>query len=92
MHDSWIGLCVSNNGGLIIDLDNSSILYRQHNNNVLGARPMASIITKLFNIVTVCKKNYYYYKVVRKAEHRNEVPSGFAILLRIPGYVHCHGA
>ena len=37
MHDSWIGLCVSNNGGLIIDLDNSSILYRQHNNNVLGA-------------------------------------------------------
>ena len=67
MHDSWIGLCVSNNGGLIIDLDNSSILYRQHNNNVLGVRPMASIITKLFNIVTVCKKNYYYYKMVRKA-------------------------
>ena len=67
MHDSWIGLCVSNNGGLIIDLDNSSILYRQHNNNVLGARPMASIITKLFNIVTVFKKNYYYYKMVRKA-------------------------
>ena len=32
------------------------------------------------------------YKVVRKAEHRNEVPSGSAILLRIPGYVHCHGA
>ena len=48
MHDSWIGLCVSNNGGLIIDLDNSSILYRQH-------------------VVTVCKKNYYYYKMVRKA-------------------------
>ena len=52
---------------MILSSPDPTILYRQHNNNVLGARPMASIITKLFNIVTVCKKNYYYYKMVRKA-------------------------
>lgn len=38
MHDSWIGLVVSFRHGIISYIDEPLILYRQHNNNVVGAQ------------------------------------------------------
>ncbi|MDP1614953.1 MAG: glycosyltransferase, partial [Methylococcales bacterium] len=36
MHDWWIGLSVLKNGGCLIPLDAKTILYRQHDGNVIG--------------------------------------------------------
>jgi glycosyltransferase involved in cell wall biosynthesis len=45
MHDWWIYLCVSTFGKVVFDKE-PSILYRQHNNNVLGGQT-GSLIEKL---------------------------------------------
>ncbi len=37
MHDAWIGLATMLNGGEIIALNQPTMLYRQHQNNTLGA-------------------------------------------------------
>ena len=37
MHDEWVALCVHFKGGVISILDDSTILYRQHTSNTLGA-------------------------------------------------------
>ena len=37
MHDEWVALCVHFKGGNISILDDSTILYRQHTSNTLGA-------------------------------------------------------
>jgi len=37
MHDEWVALCIHFKGGVISILDDSTILYRQHTDNTLGA-------------------------------------------------------
>lgn len=65
MHDSWISLCVYANNGIIVNLKNSLILYRQHCNNVLGASKKGSKIKKLtsLSILNIFK----YYQMVKSA-------------------------
>lgn len=43
MHDSWIGLNVAANGGIIVCLNIQTILYRQHGTNTLGAPPQVGM-------------------------------------------------
>lgn len=38
MHDWWLGLKVLQNNGVIEDVESADILYRQHNNNSVGAK------------------------------------------------------
>lgn len=38
MHDSWITLNIANKLGIISNVDSPTILYRQHDNNVIGAK------------------------------------------------------
>ena len=51
MHDHWIGLIVSKNNGLILKIKDPLILYRQHDNNVVGAvksRLSLKLVTRKF--------------------------------------------
>ena len=52
MHDNWIGLNVIANEGKIVCIKKPLVLYRQHNNNVFGAKEVIS------------KWNYYRYKLM----------------------------
>lgn len=51
MHDSWIGLRVIANDGIIDYINAPLILYRQHDRNVCGAKEVS------------CRWNYYSYKL-----------------------------
>ncbi len=67
MHDSWIALKGINSGGLIGYLDNQTVLYRQHDNNVIGAKNTISFYYYLSKILFIKKSvlhNYYRYKMV----------------------------
>jgi hypothetical protein len=46
-HDSWIGLLVSYNNGIILSIEIPTILYRQHENNLIGINKKKSILTKI---------------------------------------------
>jgi len=46
-HDSWIGLLVSYNNGIILSMDIPTILYRQHENNLIGVNKKKSILTRI---------------------------------------------
>jgi len=58
-HDSWIGLLVSYNNGIILSLDTPTILYRQHENNLIG-------IYKKKSILTIIEENIKRFKVLNK--------------------------
>jgi len=49
MHDWWIGL-VASKFGKISSIEESTILYRQHNNNTIGAKgfDIATLISKIY--------------------------------------------
>lgn len=42
IHDVWVGMVASVCGKIVYD-ENSYILYRQHENNVVGAKDMTSL-------------------------------------------------
>uniref|UniRef100_UPI0040565773 glycosyltransferase family 2 protein n=1 Tax=Acetatifactor sp. TaxID=1872090 RepID=UPI0040565773 len=75
LHDHWICLLCTGCGGKIIYDKNAYILYRQHQNNVVGS--YRSLWTKLqqngivskeqrrYHIVVDIKKNYYEYLDVK---------------------------
>ena len=51
MHDHWIGLIVSKNNGVILKIKDPLVLYRQHDNNVVGAvksRLSLKLVTRKF--------------------------------------------
>jgi hypothetical protein len=58
-HDSWIGLLVSYNNGIILSLDTPTILYRQHENNLIG-------IYKKKSILSIIEENIKRFKVLNK--------------------------
>jgi len=46
-HDSWIGLLVSYNNGIILSIEIPTILYRQHENNLIGINKKKSILIRI---------------------------------------------
>jgi glycosyltransferase involved in cell wall biosynthesis len=64
MHDAWIGRVVSYHNGLISFINIPLILYRQHNNNVIGAHETSGIITGVKNLRNSIRKNISLYKEV----------------------------
>jgi len=54
MHDWWIYLCISAFGKVIYD-DQAYVLYRQHDNNVIGGR--RKIISRIINVLRRFVKN-----------------------------------
>lgn len=59
MHDWWIYLCISAIGRVCFDTE-PTILYRQHNMNILGGGPHSlhmRLILKIYRFIK--KKNYY---------------------------------
>ena len=58
-HDSWIGLLVSYNNGIIRSLNTQTILYRQHENNLIG-------INKKKSILTIIEENRKRLKILNK--------------------------
>lgn len=70
MHDSWIGLQVSSKGGKIICVDKPTILYRQHNSNVLGAPHDVNCYyyyQKLRNILEI------FYNIRKQLKYLNKI-------------------
>jgi glycosyltransferase involved in cell wall biosynthesis len=68
MHDSWIALKVSAENGIIDVVNNATVLYRQHDCNVFGAKNvehMEYIKTKLFSLKSVMENNRRKLKVMR---------------------------
>ena len=47
MHDAWIGIRVLEQGGLVIPIYTTTILYRQHGDNVCGAQRYRFRLTNL---------------------------------------------
>ena len=43
MHDAWIGLKVANSGGVIDYISTPTVLYRQHDNNVIGVKEVGTV-------------------------------------------------
>ena len=66
MHDAWIALSVVSNDGYIKTLSEANILYRQHNNNKVGAVSVKYgwqyFINKVMHIQHVLISNYNNYK------------------------------
>jgi rhamnosyltransferase len=66
MHDSLLALTVVVSGGQVKAVQECTIYYRQHLNNVYGATAFNnSIIFRIFNINILIKSYFRYYKFVR---------------------------
>ena len=70
MHDWWIGLSVMNNGGILMGLDECTVLYRQHNDNVIGASKfgIGLLIYRLSNIKDWIKDQLSVYNQAKCAK------------------------
>lgn len=68
IHDVMCSLIVSANGGIIDYVDEPTLLYRQHEGNVVGADNYRShyYIRRLKKIFFVLHHNYLNYKMVNK--------------------------
>lgn len=65
LHDQIAALSVYKIGGVIRPINTQSILYRQHNNNVLGTNVSGNLaLSKILNIKKTISQNYDYYKLV----------------------------
>ena len=67
MHDSWIALSVVKNSGIIAFVNTPLMLYRQHGDNVVGAKNRIDsyLKNKFLAIDDVIKQNIKQYKMVR---------------------------
>ena len=67
MHDIWITLCVFKNKGVIGEINYSTILYRQHGENTVGAKDFQKnyVKNKLKGLKTVWQENLRYYNMLR---------------------------
>lgn len=61
MHDWWVYLCVSAFGRVIFD-EEPYILYRQHNNNLLGGKTGSIFEKAKIRICRYFKGEYYYIR------------------------------
>ncbi|MDE7166129.1 MAG: glycosyltransferase [Bacteroidaceae bacterium] len=65
MHDSWLAACVLWNGGRILPLTKPSILYRQHQTNVLGSKAVPSYLSQLRRFPVLWRKTRDEWRAVR---------------------------
>jgi len=68
MHDVWIGLKVVASGGIINYITTPTILYRQHANNVVGAKEVGTkkyILNKIITLREVVKFNKERLRMIR---------------------------
>lgn len=68
MHDYWIALYVSSRNGILELLNSQTILYRQHEKNVVGSQKMAYAywFSQIKNIKNVYLQNMCLYRAVNK--------------------------
>jgi len=67
MHDAWIAICVKKNSGVLSFIEEQTILYRQHSNNVLGAISGKFILKeKILNFRKIINNNVTHYTTVFK--------------------------
>lgn len=68
MHDSWIALSVFHANGIIHCIYEPLILYRQHDNNALGAisKNQNGMLRRLSYIHKSCLANFKQYKMAKK--------------------------
>lgn len=73
MHDAWVLLCTLKNGGHVIALPETTILYRQHGKNTLGAHDLRSnyFMKRLLSLKSVLKENISNYKMLKSAGYGN---------------------
>ncbi len=74
MHDSWISLRVIENDGIINYISKPLVLYRQHGNNVFGAKKVGGakyIWDKIILIKNVIQTNMDNYKMAKQASQIN---------------------
>lgn len=70
MHDVWMGLCVLKNEGTIQDIQEPTILYRQHGRNTLGAHDDRNnyLINRLKNLQSTFQKQKQFLRMLSKIE------------------------
>jgi len=73
MHDAWVLLCTLKNGGIVQEIMEPTILYRQHGNNTLGAHDISSnyILKRLTSFKSVWKENCAQYKMLKSLGYGN---------------------
>jgi hypothetical protein len=77
MHDSWITISTIFNGGFIDYIPNKLVLYRQHQNNVIGARLSKGfkyLFFKFLNLGILISSNKSKYSLA------NSMDSNFSVL------------
>ena len=64
MHDSWILFSVLSHKGILKSIHEATVLYRQHENNTLGACNVneRTITNKLMNLRYVLRQNVLHYR------------------------------
>lgn len=65
MHDSWLMACVLWRGGRVIIIPRSTILYRQHGNNVLGSSAVPSYCSQARRFGALWRKTRAEWQAVR---------------------------
>lgn len=68
MHDVWLLLCVAKSGGKIVALPQSTVFYRQHNDNVEGARSRWQRYT-LRSVLTFYNRNRETYRMLASLDY-----------------------
>ena len=59
MHDAWIGTVVKQSGGVLYPIEETTMLYRQHEENVVGATSYRFTLGDWRNKWMLAKRAYY---------------------------------
>lgn len=67
MHDAWVVLCTARQGGRLVWIDKPLVLYRQHGDNVLGARDVRGLTMayRISHLRRVIRQNADTYRMLR---------------------------
>lgn len=67
MHDYWIVLCILRNKGVVSYIDTPLVYYRQHSDNVIGAKDAStlSFTYRMTHLRNVFYKNMQTYKMLK---------------------------
>lgn len=72
MHDSWVALCISKYGKIAY-VDKSTILYRQHELNKIGAKEIKSVFeyfrARLRNLKQVINENNKQFELLKELQY-----------------------
>ena len=69
MHDSWLVACTLWGGGRVVPLEQTYVLYRQHQKNVLGSTPVPSYFSQVCRFRELWRKMGEEWSSVRKIAH-----------------------